>query len=186
MKKFVGTLVLIFLSVCGTALAQHNEIGATVGGQVVFGSYNVGYSGVFQIDPAHRILDARLAEAYVEVPLAWSFNSTNVDPIPGLSDQYSAFYVAPGVKLKLLPQFPVSPYGFVGVGLARFHDRNNNAASYASVVDYGAGLDWKVLPLLSIRTELRDYNSGAPDLGYPVPLGRQQNVMATAGLVLHF
>jgi hypothetical protein len=186
MKKFVMALVLILGLARGTALAQHDEVAATVGGQVVFGSYDLGYSGVFQINPAHRILNARLAEAFIEVPLAWTFNSTNVDPIPGLRDQYSAFYVAPGVKLKLLPQFPVSPYGFVVVGLARFHDRNNDTASYAGVVDYGAGLDWKLIPLLSIRTELRDYNSGAPDLGYPVPLGRQQNLMATAGLVLHF
>jgi hypothetical protein len=186
MKRYVWSLAFILLFVVANGVAQRNEIGATVGGQLVFGSYDMGYSGIFQLNPAHRILNAKLAEAYVEVPLAWSFNDANIDPVPGLRDQYSAFYVAPGVKLKVLPQFPVSPYGFVGVGLARFHDRNTGDASYASVIDYGAGLDWKLAPFLSVRTELRDYNSGAPDLAYPLPFGRQQNVMATIGVVARF
>ena len=36
------------------------KLAATVGGQMVFGSYDIGYSGVFQLNPAHRILNARL------------------------------------------------------------------------------------------------------------------------------
>ena len=180
-------LLLAFILLIGVgAFAQSNEIGATFGGQFVSGSYDFGKSGVFEVNPAHRLLNGGAAELYVEVPLTWTFKNSRTDPTAFLHDHYSGFFFTPGLKVKVLPQLPISPYGFVGVGLAHFHDTDTDQGSYENVVDYGAGVDWKVLPLLSIRGELRDYNSGVPRLGFPNPGSRQQNVMATVGLSLHF
>jgi hypothetical protein len=90
------------------------------------------------------------------------------------------------MKVKVLPQLPVSPYAFVGVGLAHFHDTDTSQGSYENVIDYGAGVDWKLAPFISLRGELRDFNSGVPRLAFPNPGSRQQNVMATVGVALHF
>ena len=184
MKKYWMLLALVFSGVCG--LAQSNEVSATIGGQFISGTYDFGHSGVFALNPAHRLANAEAAELYVEVPLTWTFKNTRDDPAADLRDHYSGFFFTPGLKLKVLPQLPVSPYGFVGVGLAHFHDSDTGQGSYENVIDYGAGVDWKVLPLLSVRGELRDYNSGVPRLGFPNPGSRQQNVMATVGVALHF
>lgn len=184
MKKF--WLAILMAAACAPALAQSNEIAGTVGGQAVFGSYNLGYSGVWELNPAHRVVNGGVAGLYVEVPLAWSFHDVNISPVAGLHDHYSAFFLAPGLKVKLFPQFPISPYGFVGVGLAHFHDTQQDTSSTENVVDYGAGLDWKIAPFVSIRTELRDFNSGVPSLIYPLPASRQDNLMGTVGLLVRF
>src|SRR5437763_1619912 len=91
-------------------------------------------------------------------------NTEIKNPSSFLHDHYSTFYFTPGLKVKLLPQLPISPYGFVGVGLAHFHNTDTDQGSYENVIDYGAGLDWSIAPLLSIRGELRDFNSGVPRL----------------------
>lgn len=186
MKKFGFPLVMIFLLACGSALAQSNEVGATFGGQFVSGTYDFGHSGVFEINPAHRIVNADAVGLYVEVPLTWSFKNARTDPAATLHDHYSSFFFTPGLKLKVLPQLPVSPYGFVGVGLAHFHDTDTGQGSYENVIDYGAGVDWKLAPFISLRGELRDFNSGVPRMGFPNPGSRQQNVMATVGVAVHF
>ena len=186
MKK-LGVLLFAIICGCGIAVAQSNEIAATVGGQFVTGTdVTFGHSGVVIVNPAHRLLNAHVAALYVEVPLTWTFDNTRDLPGVFTNDHYSSFFVTPGLKLKLLPQLPISPYGFLGTGLARFHDTDTGAISNNFTYDYGAGLDWKVLPLLSVRGEIRDYNSGVPGLGLPVIGGRQQNLMATVGLNLHF
>lgn len=178
-------LVLLFFG-CTELRAQSNEIGATFGGQFVSGSYDFGHSGVLEINPAHRLINAEAAELYVELPLTWTFKNARTDPAAALHDHYSGFFLTPGLKLKVLPQLPISPYGFVGVGLAHFHDTDTSQGSFENVIDYGAGVDWKLAPFISIRGELRDYNSGVPRLQFPNPGSRQQNVMATVGLALHF
>ncbi len=185
MKKYVLLLACLVFLTC-VAFSQSNEIGATFGGQFVSGSYDFGQSGVFEVNPAHRLVNGGVAELYVEVPLTWTFKNARTDPAAALHDHYTSFFVTPGIKVKLLPQLPISPYAFVGAGLAHFHDTDTSQGSFENVVDYGAGVDWKLLPLLSIRGELRDYNSGVPRLAFPNPGSRQQNVMAMVGLSLHF
>ena len=186
MKKYLCLLAILCLFTAMPSFAQSNEIGATFGGQFVSGDYDFGHSGVLEINPAHRLVNAEAVGLFVEVPLTWTFKNARTDPAAALHDHYSAFFFTPGLKVKVLPQLPISPYGFVGVGLAHFHDTDSGQGSNENVIDYGAGVDWKVLPLLSIRGELRDFNSGVPRLNFPNPGSRQQNVMATVGLSLHF
>jgi hypothetical protein len=186
MKKHFFLLACLLCLACASGFAQSNEVGVTFGGQFVSGDYNFGHSGVLEINPAHRILNGEVAGLYVEVPLTWTFKNARTDPTAALHDHYSSFFFTPGLKVKVLPQLPISPYGFVGVGMAHFHDTDTNQGSYENVIDYGAGVDWKLAPFISIRGELRDFNSGVPRLSFPNPGSRQQNVMATVGLSLHF
>lgn len=65
-------------------------------------------------------------------------------------------------------------------------------SSNTSLVDFGGGIDTKIAPYISLRFEARDYYSGSLSSLSPLPLpfsilpGRQNNVLATAGLVLRF
>jgi Outer membrane protein beta-barrel domain len=186
MNKCFYLLVAVLLFASSSAIAQSNEIAATFGGQFVSGDYDFGKSGVFEANLAHRIVNAEVAGLYVELPVTWTFKNARTDPTAILHDHYTGLFVTPGLKVKVLPQLPISPYAFVGVGLARFHNTDTDEGSYENVVDYGAGVDWSLAPFVSIRGELRDFNSGVPRLGFPNPGSRQQNVMATVGLALHF
>lgn len=186
MRKF-GLLSFAFVLLASIAsFAQSNEIAGTIGGQFVSGDYDFGKSGVVELNVAHRIVNAEAAGLYVEVPLTWTFKNARTDPTTALHDHYSAFFFTPGLKVKVLPQLPISPYGFVGVGMAHFHDTDTSEGSYENVIDYGAGVDWKIAPFISLRGELRDFNSGVPRLSFPNPGSRQQNVMATIGVAVHF
>ena len=184
-KLVVLSFAFLFLSSIA-GFAQGTEIAGTVGGQFVSGDYDFGKSGVAELNVAHRLVNAEAAGLYIEVPLTWTFKNTRFDPAADLRDHYSAFFFTPGLKVKLLPQLPLSPYAFVGIGLAHFRDTDTSEASYENVIDYGAGVDWKLAPFISLRGELRDFNSGVPRLSFPDPGSRQQNVMATVGVALHF
>ena len=186
MRKIGLPLLLLCLFTCAGAFAQSTEIAGTFGGQFVSGNYDFGKSGVVELNVAHRLVNAEAAGLYVELPLTWTFKNARTDPASALHDHYSAFFFAPGLKVKVLPQLPISPYGFVGVGLAHFHDTDTSEGSYENVIDYGAGVDWSLAPFISLRGELRDFNSGVPRLAFPNPGSRQQNVMATVGLAFHF
>jgi hypothetical protein len=66
----------------------------------------------------------------------------------------------------------------VGVGLTRFNRHINGGATSASptaAFDIGGGLDIKLAPFISLRRELRDFNSGGLGLQTPVA-GRQNNL----------
>jgi hypothetical protein len=53
------------------------------------------------------------ASSYGEVPLAWGFSARpSTSSLPtALRPDFSSFFFAPGLnKLKLAPEFPLSPY----------------------------------------------------------------------------
>jgi opacity protein-like surface antigen len=137
---------------------------------------------------AHRVFGVPFVSVYVEVPVARTFDVG----LSALQGNYTATFVVPGVKLKLAPEFPVSPYFFAGVGVAHFSANGTLAgstvdrSSTSAAVDFGGGLDMKILPFVSIRGELRNVNSGGVGFALPIELGRQNNIMATGGLVFRF
>jgi hypothetical protein len=129
------------------------------------------------------------------LPVAGTFDSTvPLTSIPAALSpgNYSALFFAPGVKVKLAPSFPVSPFFVAGGGFARFSKSSQLAAlsgertTTTGVFDIGGGLDWKIFPHLSVRGELRDFYSGNPRLTLSTLGQRQHNLVATAGLVLRF
>jgi len=166
--------------------AQGHEIALTGGG--LFASnqnFNVDASAAIEGSYAGRLAHMPLASIYGEVPLAWGFsNAATIANVPAaLTRECSSFFFAPGLKLKLAPEFPLSPYLTVGVGLGRFHQSGKSDTT--TVAQYGGGVDMKILPFVSLRGEVRDYNSGVPDFGLPAS-GRQHNVLVTGGLALRF
>jgi hypothetical protein len=191
-KIFLLSVVFCLCVFSVPVIAQSNELGVTVGGYFPINS-PTNSSNAFAIGGSfdHRLASVPLASLYVEVPVFATFDSTS-DLVfianPGtFFNKYSALFVSPGLKLKLAPSFPISPYLVVGGGLAHFSKSNGTLSSSTNtgVFDVGGGLYFKIAPYLSTRVEVRDFYSGNPDLraGFT---DRQHQVIASGGLVLRF
>ena len=191
MQDQFGPILLfcILLTLSSLSLAQSNELAVTVGGYVPTSiQTDVHTAAIIEGSFAHRIFHVPFAGVYFEVPVARSFDVG----LNALQGNYTATFVTPGLKLKLAPEFPVSPFFVAGIGVSHFSARGTlsgsdvNRSETSAAVNFGGGLDAKVFPFISLRGEIRYFNSGG--LGFAVPFisGRQSNIMATGGIVLRF
>lgn len=184
---FLSVAVICCLAL--PALAQKNELAVTAGGYFPLSS-SIDANTAFTIggNYARRVASVPLVSLYVEIPVYGTFNSTaNVANSTLFNPKYSALFFTPGLKLKLAPSFPISPYFVAGGGLARFHKTNTTTedTTNTGVFDVGGGLDFKFFPYLSFRMEARDYYSGSPNLTVNFT-GRQHQLIASGGFVLRF
>jgi len=187
-----------------SAFAQKHEVAFTSGGLKVgergfdlpqpgFLRFSTGFT--YEINYAQRLLDARLAALYFEVPLAGT-PQTEVKTTNALSpNSYSSIFFTPGVKLKLLPRGKYSPFATMGVGLAHFSESDttiadqpnpNRSSETNAVFSFGFGLDVRVVSILSIRGEVRDFYADLPPLNVRALSDRQHNALISAGVVLRF
>ena len=197
---FVTTILLTGQS----AFAQKHEIAFTSGGlkigergfdlpQPGFLHFSTGFT--YEINYAERLFDAHLAALYFEIPLAGT-PRTRVKTTNALSpNSYSSIFFTPGIKLKLLPRGKYSPFATMGVGLAHFRESDvtidnqpnpNRSSETNAVFAFGFGLDVKVVSILSIRGEVRDFYADLPPLNVRALSDRQHNALISAGVVLRF
>lgn len=204
MKVRLLLMVAMIMLCANFSFAQKHEIAFTSGGLKVgdrgftlpnpgFLKFKTGFT--YEINYAQRLVDAKLAALYVEVPLAGT-PRTKVTGTNALSPQsYSSLFVATGLKLKLIPGAKYSPFAMTGVGISRFNtsttainqQANPNQQSETDGVFYiGGGLDVKLISKLSLRGEVRDFYSEVPPLNINALRNRQHNTLVSAGLVLNF
>ncbi len=178
---------------CVPAQAQKNEIGVVVGGYVPIGStFDISPGVALEGSFAHRLIGVPLASVYAELPVAAGFRvggNTRVGDIVSTSN-YSALFITPGLKLKLAPSFPVSPWLAVGVGYARFHSGSTsltpNTTESKFVADVGGGIDMKIAPFVSLRGEVRDFHTTSANALLTAVGVTGHNLMAAGGLVVRF
>lgn len=194
MRTTGKTLVLIYtllLFACMPALAQKIELAIGAGGYFPVSVTGVGNAAAIEGTFAYRVASVPLLSAYVEVPVVGTLNSSVRTFGLTSSASYSALFAAPGLKIKLAPAFPVSPWLAAGVGVAHYSGNSgfsllgDNTANQL-VVDFGGGLDVKVAPFLSLRGEVRDFYSGRPSFALAIFSQRPHNIVATAGVVVRF
>lgn len=194
MRKLAIALLALALSL--PALAQKHELSLAVGANIpINATFNTGTGVAVEGSYAGRLLHVPLASLYFELPVVAGWKSSAGLPGFGLqTTDYSSLFVAPGLKLKLAPEFPVSPWFAAGAGVAHFRiDATSTtpaSTNNSAVVDMAAGLDFKILPYLSARGAVRDFWSGNPFKDFTSGLagvaGRQHNVIPMVGLVLRF
>ena len=202
-QKLVVAAILV--SILAVAVpAQKHEFAFTSGGLKVgdrdfelpqpgFLEFKTGFT--YQFNYARRLLDAKLAALYWEVPVAVT-PRTGVSGTSALSPRsYSSFFLSTGGKLKLIPGAKYAPYAAIGFGLSRFNssttaiDGGTNPTQDSStdgVFYVAGGLDVKVFSILSIRGEVRDFYSEIPPLNINALRNRQHNTLISAGVVLNF
>lgn len=141
-----------------------------------------------------RVFHVPFIALYGELPVMGSLNSQISSGAALLSTgTYSALFIAPGLRAKLAPGFPVSPYLAIGGGWARFHKSAQLASqsgtsqnTTSGVFDIAGGLDFKFAPFLGGRIEIRDFYSGSLFPTITDLAQRQHNLFAGAGLVVRF
>jgi hypothetical protein len=131
----------------------------------------------------------------IEVPFIASPAFTVTTPGPSLPLEYASLYLTPGVRATILPSRPVSLFGAVGVGYARYSesklrsDRTPNPLqrdTNSGAVEFGGGVDVRGFGRLGFRGEIRDVYSGPRNFAIPTPGNRVHNVVASGGLVVRF
>ena len=197
--------ILIVTLISGTAaFGQKHEVAFTSGGlkigergfdlpQPGFIRFGTGFT--YEIGYAQRLIDARLAALYFEVPLAGT-PRTEVKTTNALSPRsYSSVFFTPGLKLKLLPGNKYSPFASMGFGFAHFNESDstvsnqpnpNQGSETNGVFAFGFGLDVRVVSILSIRGEVRDFYTDLPPLNVQALSDRQHNALISAGIVVRF
>lgn len=197
--RMTATMITLFLGATSVA-AQRHEVGLTAGimkpgdsGLSLVGT-DLGNSFAFQVDYSARVFNMGISSIYLDVPLAFA-TKTNFETSNAFSlRSYSSLFFTPGVKLKVLPSHSVSPYVVAGIGVARLSPSNERIngnpvgdnAKLDNAYSIGGGVDIKVAPRISIRGEVRDYNTGAPDFEANLLKKRQHNLFVTGGVVLRF
>jgi len=201
--KFQLAAAFVLLA-ANTSFAQKHEVAFTSGvlkiGERGFdlpspGFLKFGNGFTYEISYAGRLIDAKLASLYFEVPLAGT-PSTKVKTTNALSpDSYSSIFFTPGLKVKFFPVGKYSPFALIGVGLSHFREGDTTVAGQPNVnrhgetdtvFDFGFGLDARVFSHVSLRGQVRDFYSDLPPLNVHALSNRQHNALISGGVVLRF
>jgi hypothetical protein len=185
------------------ALAQSNDITLSLGGTL---SQSRGFrsptAGTAQTSAdislganyGHRFLGAGAAALYGEIEFVALPNRGLTAATATVPQNYASLYVAPGVRLKVLPSARLSPWVAVGGGYALYEQSaklsngQNTTNKFLSrgVFDFGGGLDYKLFRFLGLRGEVRDFLSGNPNLNVALSSSTQHNVVASGGITVRF
>jgi hypothetical protein len=206
MKIIRLTMLFFLLAMASISFAQEpkNEVGLLLGALSTgsreirlptLSTADIGSGLTYQANYARRLVDAKVASLHVEVLFAATplveVRSTNT-LIPR---DYASLFLTPGLKVKFVPGWRVSPYVAAGGGYARFAEsefRTNDLpntgrrGTNTGVFNYGGGVDLRVIRYLSLRGEVRDFVTGNPNFNAPFLSTRQHNVLTSGGIVLHF
>jgi opacity protein-like surface antigen len=206
-RLFVATFITVMILGIGAAAQDKNELAGTIGrtfiaDQGVSGTsllnhtIHSGNGLTFEVDYGRHILgNGNFLQLTLEVPAVFNPDEDlnygdNVIP-----ESYSSFFVAPGARLNVFADTAISPWVSFGGGFGHFKESNNlvfggknpgSTGTTTGVFQFGAGLDVKVSHSLSVRGELRDFDSGVPQLNVNTGKSRQHNIYAGGGIVWHF
>ena len=183
-----------YLLICmaAPALAQKHDLGLLLGREVVSNRTGLDIAGgtSFNANYAQRLMDAKLASLYVEIPFAATPQHAVTAKTLTVPKDFASLFLTPGLKIKFGSILPVVPYVAAGAGYAQFEqsvsqqDGKANTGprrTHTGAFDAAAGVEIKLpLPWIRLRGEIRDFISGNPALNAP-PAGKQHNVVIGGG-----
>ncbi|MBI1874202.1 MAG: outer membrane beta-barrel protein [Acidobacteria bacterium] len=144
---------------------------------------------------AWRVWANEAVRVSVEVPFLASPAFEVATPGRTLPKEYASLYLTPGVRVTLPANGPVSAFGSVGAGYARYSESKLRADgspnpdqrdTNAGALQLDGGVDVRGFGWLGFRGEVRDVLTGARNFSIATPRGRVHNVTASGGLVLRF
>lgn len=145
---------------------------------------------------ARRFMVLPIYSVSAEVPVLYNLDEDlhggGTSPVP---KDYSALFVAPSVRVNLFPTTAVSLWGSFGGGFGRISQNgatvygapNLGKGTTSGVLQFGFGLDVRVMRRLFVRGEARDYWAGEPDFPQaPTGKSRQSNYFVGGGVMWRF
>ena len=189
LKTISGAFLLVALAVWSLAAqAQKNEFAFLASSFQTSASYSASGGAGLQVNYAHRLVDVKLAALYFELPFAAAWGgSRSITQGNLLHEDYNTMYLTPGLKLKILPTSFISPYLAGGLGWGGFRSTTSSATANKFAGELGGGADFTILPILSLRAEVRNYFTSSPTLDIPsVFHGNVNNVVISGGAVFRF
>jgi hypothetical protein len=149
----------------------------------------------YQATFAWRVGGTGATSLSIEVPFIASPAFTVTTPGASLPLEYASLYLTPGVRVTFLQNTPVSVFGAVGGGFARYTestlkaDRSanpNQRDTNTGALEFGGGVDVRVFSWVGFRVELRDAYTGSRTFSIQTPRPRVHNVVGSGGLVIRF
>jgi hypothetical protein len=205
--KKVLILLLLTLATGVSAVAESkNELGLLIGATVVpdqnvtstsilNGNIKFSKGVTYQATYARSLFNAGLAGLYFELPFVATPNADVRSNDLNIPTALASLFITPALRVKLFPGAGLSPWVTVGGGYGRFDEGSrlqngtNNFGSKGTntgVFQYGGGIDFRLISLISLRGEVRDFYSGRPQFNVITQNNRQHNIVASGGFVVHF
>jgi hypothetical protein len=199
MRRLWLSLVLGVLSMSGTAWADERiDVGLLLGWTAASnegGVLHFDRGQTYQATFAWHIWTHEDVNLSIEVPFLAS-PSFGVTPASGpLPTEYASLYLTPGVRVTVPVHHPVSVFGSVGGGYARYSEATKHfdgspnpgqQDTNTGALQFGGGVDVRALRWFGFRGEIRDVYTGARKFSISTPGAGVHNVVASGGFVLHF
>jgi hypothetical protein len=207
LRRLCAAVFLIVLAIGPSAFAQSkNELGLLIGATLVpdqnlqpniFSASNIKFSKgtSYQATYARRLFGAGIAGLQFEIPFIGVPNSDVSSNNPLVPTALASLFITPALRLKVLPDAGISPWVSLGGGYARFdegrtlQDGSPNPSARGTnkgVLEYGGGIDIKLIHYFGVRGEVRDFYTGRPQLNALTSTDRQHNIVVSGGIVLFF
>lgn len=208
-KQFwIAVLVVVALAAAmAAAQDEKNEVSGVFGRDFIstqgiqgasFFDPNIRYGRGLSIEAsyARRLFVAPIYALSAELPVLYNPDEDLHAGGPSLVPKdYTAFFVAPSARVNLFPTTAVSLWGSLGAGFG--HISQNGSTLYgapnlgkgttSAVLQFGLGLDVRILRRLYIRGEARDYWAGEPNFPQaPTGKSRQSNFFVGGGVMWRF
>ena len=204
-RKQFAIAVLLAVTILGPSAAaqQKNELTGIIGRTFISDQGEKGstlelHSGnglTFELNYGRRILGGGFTALTFEVPFVVNPDEdlhffTGAEP-----KQYSSYFVTPSVRANVFASSGVSPWVSFGGGFGHFSESSTlefggknpgKTGTTTGVFQIGGGLDVKIHKSLRVRGEIRDFDSGVPQLNVNTGKSRQHNLFAGGGIVGRF
>ncbi|HKS76115.1 MAG TPA: hypothetical protein VJQ82_23080 [Terriglobales bacterium] len=202
--KVLAALMLVTV-LSFTAFAQtKNELAGTIGRTFIADqgvpatgeNIHAGNGTTFEIDYARHILgNGGFLQLSIEVPAVFNLDEDLNYKFNEVPESYKSYFITPGARLNLFADTAVSPWVSFGGGFGHFSESSTlvfggpnpgSTGTTTGVFQFGAGLDVRLWRSLGLRGELRDFDSGVPQLNVDTGKSRQHNIYVGGGVVWHF
>ncbi len=200
-------VVLIAMALlAGNAAAQKNQIAGSIGrlfisDQGVQGAnpanpnIHFGNGLSYEANYTRTFLNTGLFSINAEIPFVFTPTvklnfGQNIVP-----KSFRSYFLTPAARLNLFPTTAFSPWVSIGGGFGHFAESSQlefggtnpgKTGTSTGVFQAGFGLDVRVISTLKLRGEVRDFNSGVPQLNANTGKSRQHNYFAGGGVVFSF
>jgi hypothetical protein len=203
-KRLLLTALMAVTVLTATAFAQKQEVEGMIGRTFVSdqGVKNVnlfnnnihfGKGTTFGGSYGYRLKEG-FTRLTFEVPVLYNPDQDLNFAANTIPESYKAYFVTPSVRANVFGENAVSPWFSIGAGFAHFSPNSslvfggpsNAKGTTSGVMQVGFGLEVRLKQRILLRGGVRDFWSGAVNLGVDTGKSRQHNYWVGGGVAWRF